>query len=106
MIRRPPRSTLFPYTTLFRSGGRRSGTLQPQRHFARDQLEALLPIAWCSGFHTLRENLLQDEVGGSMNLVTLGLQELGLLQVMIPLPLGLCTDYYANKQSAYNTDPS
>src|SRR3712207_8490994 len=25
MIRRPPRSTLFPYTTLFRSGGRRRG---------------------------------------------------------------------------------
>src|SRR3712207_8763387 len=25
MIRRPPRSTLFPYTTLFRSGGGRSG---------------------------------------------------------------------------------
>src|SRR3712207_8482388 len=24
MIRRPPRSTLFPYTTLFRSGGGRS----------------------------------------------------------------------------------
>src|SRR5258706_7343369 len=24
MIRRPPRSTLFPYTTLFRSAGRRS----------------------------------------------------------------------------------
>ena len=41
-----------------------------------------------------------------MNLVTLGLQELGLLQVMIPLPLGLCTDYYTNKQSTYNTDPS
>src|SRR5574337_1345387 len=27
MIRRPPRSTLFPYTTLFRS---RDGTLSPQ----------------------------------------------------------------------------
>src|SRR5689334_24330399 len=27
MLRRPPRSTLFPYTTLFRSGGR-----QRQRH--------------------------------------------------------------------------
>src|SRR2546425_3185447 len=26
MIRRPPRSTLFPYTTLFRSLPRRSGT--------------------------------------------------------------------------------
>src|SRR3712207_6995437 len=25
MIRRPPRSTLFPYTTLFRSGGVRGG---------------------------------------------------------------------------------
>src|SRR2546427_8735875 len=25
MIRRPPRSTLFPYTTLFRSIGRRNG---------------------------------------------------------------------------------
>src|SRR3712207_7485758 len=25
MIRRPPRSTLFPYTTLFRSGARASG---------------------------------------------------------------------------------
>src|SRR3712207_8869578 len=25
MIRRPPRSTLFPYTTLFRSGGGESG---------------------------------------------------------------------------------
>src|SRR5260221_10780469 len=34
MIRRPPRSTLFPYTTLFRSGpasraGRRSATATP-----------------------------------------------------------------------------
>src|SRR3712207_6983038 len=27
MIRRPPRSTLFPYTTLFRSAGRRVGAL-------------------------------------------------------------------------------
>src|SRR3712207_8886132 len=26
MIRRPPRSTLFPYTTLFRSASRSSGT--------------------------------------------------------------------------------
>src|SRR3712207_7076558 len=29
MIRRPPRSTLFPYTTLFRSG---LGLLAPARH--------------------------------------------------------------------------
>src|SRR3712207_7314392 len=29
MIRRPPRSTLFPYTTLFRSLGRAVGESQP-----------------------------------------------------------------------------
>src|SRR5262245_62622797 len=31
MIRRPPRSTLFPYTTLFRSGDRRARGLLPGR---------------------------------------------------------------------------
>src|SRR5258708_29161632 len=30
MIRRPPRSTLFPYTTLFRSGDQRDGRLGPR----------------------------------------------------------------------------
>src|SRR3712207_8373859 len=29
MIRRPPRSTLFPYTTLFRSQGPKRGSLGP-----------------------------------------------------------------------------
>src|SRR5437773_9615769 len=28
MIRRPPRSTLFPYTTLFRSPGNKRGSMQ------------------------------------------------------------------------------
>src|SRR3712207_6899970 len=31
MIRRPPRSTLFPYTTLFRSQARRAAAVQPRR---------------------------------------------------------------------------
>src|SRR3712207_7914844 len=31
MIRRPPRSTLFPYTTLFRSGPRRPRQPHPRR---------------------------------------------------------------------------
>src|SRR5437899_7406873 len=35
MIRRPPRSTLFPYTTLFRSGDRRA-------HQVRDLLRTVL----------------------------------------------------------------
>src|SRR6516162_8605821 len=37
MIRRPPRSTLFPYTTLFRSHGHSHGKLKPQaRQFDAD----------------------------------------------------------------------
>src|SRR6266567_5030944 len=37
MIRRPPRSTLFPYTTLFRSrdGDPRSGAEEARRHLDR-----------------------------------------------------------------------
>src|SRR2546430_13206387 len=38
MIRRPPRSTLFPYTTLFRSLGARARTQQGQELLA-DELE-------------------------------------------------------------------
>src|ERR1039457_7407214 len=30
MIRRPPRSTLFPYTTLFRSGSKKANTKTPR----------------------------------------------------------------------------
>src|SRR6266508_5400978 len=37
MIRRPPRSTLFPYTTLFRSRRPRPGGQQPARPRRRDQ---------------------------------------------------------------------
>src|SRR2546425_9439154 len=35
MIRRPPRSTLFPYTTLFRSGKRGHDALRAARDIAR-----------------------------------------------------------------------
>src|SRR3712207_7155714 len=49
MIRRPPRSTLFPYTTLFRSdvAGRRcteSGALWQDLGVARDRAYALLVV--------------------------------------------------------------
>src|SRR3712207_7948845 len=37
MIRRPPRSTLFPYTTLFRSVGRHDGGLDVERR---------VPVRW------------------------------------------------------------
>src|SRR5260370_20834620 len=46
MIRRPPRSTLFPYTTLFRSREEAISShpcLKPQ-HFMRIIVRALLPL--------------------------------------------------------------
>src|SRR3712207_8491029 len=51
MIRRPPRSTLFPYTTLFRSGGR-----------DRRRVVGLRPRA--DRLHRLRPRLLQLDDGG------------------------------------------
>src|SRR3712207_8442824 len=46
MIRRPPRSTLFPYTTLFRSAGlARGGSRAAERGVARGaRLEAMITI--------------------------------------------------------------
>src|SRR3712207_8097202 len=41
MIRRPPRSTLFPYTTLFRSRPRRGGPRRRPRRRLRD-----LEVRW------------------------------------------------------------
>src|SRR5256885_5352409 len=51
MIRRPPRSTLFPYTTLFRSRGGRQDPVSPSegREFTvrRDQAAALISRDCC-----------------------------------------------------------
>src|SRR5256885_6133080 len=44
MIRRPPRSTLFPYTTLFRSGG--PGQRRRRRDQAADRGRAGAGRAW------------------------------------------------------------
>src|SRR3712207_7599547 len=43
MIRRPPRSTLFPYTTLFRSG--RRGLSLHRLHRAQELIHLLAPEA-------------------------------------------------------------
>src|SRR5688572_32094570 len=46
MIRRPPRSTLFPYTTLFRSGIKRRNTYENGMYFIL-YLHRLLSIHVC-----------------------------------------------------------
>src|SRR6266478_8893297 len=43
MIRRPPRSTLFPYTTLFRSGHPGHRDRAPQRHVGVDIAQVVVP---------------------------------------------------------------
>src|SRR5258705_6291576 len=43
MIRRPPRSTLFPYTTLFRSVRRIEGNLDLDPSLGPQKLHALVP---------------------------------------------------------------
>src|SRR2546429_5734874 len=54
MIRRPPRSTLFPYTTLFRSG------VTPQGFFAREPLLGM-PAAWRITLRVLSRNGRSEE---------------------------------------------
>src|SRR3712207_8000521 len=57
MIRRPPRSTLFPYTPLFRSGSGRPATLEPGtavRIMTGAPLppgaDAVVPVEWTGGW--------------------------------------------------------
>src|SRR5260221_8013390 len=46
MIRRPPRSTLFPYTTLFRSVSRERHRICQIRRRAGDATRALFRLRW------------------------------------------------------------
>src|ERR1051325_11026650 len=78
MIRRPPRSTLFPYTTLFRSGRVAQGQASQRRRIK----EALVPpnpkefestvsivlrLAWCGtrSIAVATEGLSRLSVGGA-----------------------------------------
>src|SRR2546421_7181458 len=59
MIRRPPRSTLFPYTTLFRSLVRKLGMLRPVRG---EELRPARPRLRAAPAHAGGE-VLPDAVG-------------------------------------------
>src|SRR2546426_3439626 len=63
MIRRPPRSTLFPYTTLFRSIHDLARQHQPQDVTEREgaNLDEFRLVVWQFKFHHL---LAQKEVSG------------------------------------------
>src|SRR5258708_16029802 len=52
MIRRPPRSTLFPYTTLFRSESHRGNGSNGQTHGSAFSRDRTTPRARVLGDHT------------------------------------------------------
>src|SRR5690348_17636930 len=59
MIRRPPRSTLFPYTTLFRSRARRLGARASPRACPVDAARGCTPVAGLHrGFRAALDALL------------------------------------------------
>src|ERR1035438_4164965 len=71
MIRRPPRSTLFPYTTLFRSG---SGTVHAQWTSDRVAKEALFkPILLREYLESL--DLVIEALDGDANAECEGIDE-------------------------------
>src|SRR3989442_2060644 len=55
MIRRPPRSTLFPYTTLFRSRARPAGGRRDGRHSRGSQRSVKGPAARAAELRRLIE---------------------------------------------------
>src|SRR3712207_7558850 len=61
MIRRPPRSTLFPYTTLFRSVGPRRGDGRRRGRGAPEALRARLQHRPHDDAHLRAEGLRSEE---------------------------------------------
>src|SRR5260370_23446302 len=71
MIRRPPRSTLFPYTTLFRSEGSRSGVNWMRLNLASTERASTLAsvVFPVPGKTTLRSEEHTSELQSHLNLV-------------------------------------
>src|SRR3712207_9555730 len=70
MIRRPPRSTLFPYTTLFRSAdGHRSQLPTPARRHPRRRVPDVRRLQSCAGFRRLRSEEHTSELQSRQYLV-------------------------------------
>src|SRR3712207_7535056 len=67
MIRRPPRSTLFPYTTLFRSPQARSARSWVRRSTYQEpphgSIVCVVPLSCCSSSWVLRAIRAEKSVG-------------------------------------------
>src|SRR3712207_7671375 len=63
MIRRPPRSTLFPYTTLFRSEApleQREQSVAPIRNTRVDGVAGCIEVAGADAEHGLRTHAIRE----------------------------------------------
>src|SRR5262249_60550096 len=78
MIRRPPRSTLFPYTTLFRSytheldvfGAQQTATYAGQAGFGLQELDPIaIDVMFVGGLHDYRSEEHTSELQSLTNLV-------------------------------------
>src|SRR3712207_8837774 len=67
MIRRPPRSTLFPYTTLFRSGGPDDMLRFGRRCLATDNFYARLPFILAEAHYRIAEETGEDRKSTRLN---------------------------------------
>src|SRR2546430_10754557 len=67
MIRRPPRSTLFPYTTLFRSGGVAAVRINPGNIGGPDKVAEVVRAAQRAGIPRSEEHT--SELQSQSNLV-------------------------------------
>src|SRR3712207_7323927 len=67
MIRRPPRSTLFPYTTLFRSGGTGTGGSATGGTGATPTVEECATQGWSVGTAPLRRLSSKDRKSTRLN---------------------------------------
>src|SRR5260221_6212247 len=74
MIRRPPRSTLFPYTTLFRSrrrgGGRQMSTPEELKYFLYVLTIGLLPGFNCQLTKPLRRDRKSTRLNSSHTVIS------------------------------------
>src|SRR2546427_419795 len=68
MIRRPPRSTLFPYTTLFRSKADGGHALEARAACLGEELVPCLELAF-SSCHAMRSEEHTSELQSQSNLV-------------------------------------
>src|SRR2546426_6371208 len=89
MIRRPPRSTLFPYTTLFRSIAAGYATARTSagfnlRSFVERHFELPRPIA--AGFHTDPSQTMEQHIRGLWPVLTRPPDSADAPSSLIPLP--------------------